>query len=154
MGSRPKVSWDGVIWNEWVIPKHQFMGWLYAHGAFKTKAKLIRYGVDIDDRCWLCGRASEDLDHLFFGCDYSLRVVQHRNDTGTKLQRGVKAGMVLGAIYHVWHHRNKCRNEGILLRPQKVAANIVEDMKLKVHGKDRRKFSILETDWLKDVGLM
>ncbi|XP_074291091.1 uncharacterized protein LOC141617853 [Silene latifolia] len=172
MGSRPKVSWDGVIWNEWVIPKHQFMGWLYAHGAFKTKDKLIRYGVDIDDRCWLCGQASEDSDHLFFGCDYSLRVVQHLQqktglqlpvvsvldccvqDIGTKLQRGVKAGMVLGAIYHVWHHRNKCRNEGILLRPQKVAANIVEDMKLIVHGKDRRKISTLEIDWLKDVGLM
>ncbi|XP_074315955.1 uncharacterized protein LOC141652391 [Silene latifolia] len=172
MGSRPKVSWDGVIWNEWVIPKQQFMGWLYAQGAFKTKDKLIRYGVDIDDSCWLCGQASEDMDHLFFGCDYSLRVVQCLQqktglqlpvvsvleccvqDIGTKLQRGVKAGMVLGAIYHVWHHRNKCRTEGVLLRPQKVAANIVEDMKLLIHGKDRRKISTLEIDWLKEVGLM
>ncbi|XP_074266054.1 uncharacterized protein LOC141588513 [Silene latifolia] len=172
MGTRPKVSWEGVIWNEWVIPKHQIMGWLLAHGAFKTKVKLIRYGVDIDDSCWLCGQASEDLDHLFFGCDYSTRVVQQlqqetglvllvcnaldwcMQDMGTKMQRGVRAGLIVGAVYHIWYHRNKCRNEGVLLRPQKVASNIVEDMKMRIHGKGRQKFTILELDWLKDIGLM
>ncbi|XP_074306120.1 uncharacterized protein LOC141641352 [Silene latifolia] len=39
--SRPKISWGSVVWNEWVVPKHQFMGWLLAHGAFRTKDKLI-----------------------------------------------------------------------------------------------------------------
>ncbi|XP_074305898.1 uncharacterized protein LOC141641121 [Silene latifolia] len=172
MGVRPKVSWDGVIWNEWVVPKHQFMGWLLAHGAFKTKDKLIRYGVDIDDSCWLCGQASEDLEHLFFGCDYSFRIVQHLQlktslnlpvgnvlgwciqATGTKMQRGVQAGLTLGAIYHVWHHRNKCRIDGVLLRPQKVATNIVDDMKLRAQGRDRNKLTFLELEWLKGVGIM
>ncbi|XP_074274057.1 uncharacterized protein LOC141597488 [Silene latifolia] len=139
MGSRPKVSWDKVIWNDWVIPKHQFMGWILAHGAFKTKTKLISYGVDIDASCWLCGQAPEDLDHLFFGCVYSFRVVQH-------LQQ--KTGLVLPVGNSLtW-------NEGVLLRPQQAATNIVADMKLRIHGKDRRKLTILELDWLKDVGLM
>ncbi|XP_074298502.1 uncharacterized protein LOC141629387 [Silene latifolia] len=148
------------------------MGWLLAHGAFKTKVKLIRYGVDIDDSCWLCGQASEDLDHLFFGCDYSTRVVQQlqqetglmlpvcnaldwcMQDMGTKMQRGVRAGLIVGTVYHIWHHRNKCRNEGVLLRPQQVASNIVEEMKMRIHGKGRQNFTILELDWLKDIGLM
>ncbi|XP_074318267.1 uncharacterized protein LOC141655067 [Silene latifolia] len=172
IGSRPKVSWDKVVWNDWVIPKHQFMGWILAHEAFKTKTKLIRYGVDIDASCWLCGQASEDLDHLFFGCVYSLRVVQHLQqktglvlpvgnclnwclqDTGTSMQRGVKAGLILGATYQVWQQRNKCRHEGVLLRPQQAAANIVKDMKMRVHGKDWRQLNRLEIDWLIEVGLM
>ncbi|XP_074265665.1 uncharacterized protein LOC141588109 [Silene latifolia] len=172
MGSRPKVSWDKVIWNEWVIPKHQFMGWIFAHGAFKTKTKLISYGMDIDASCWLCGQVPEDLDHLFFGCVYSGRILQHLQQTtglvlpvgnclnwclqnsGTKMQRGVKAGLILGAIYQVWYQRNKCRNEGVLLLPKQAALNIVADMKLRVHGKDWRKLTRLEIEWLKEVGFM
>ncbi|XP_074298606.1 uncharacterized protein LOC141629519 [Silene latifolia] len=196
------VNWiaedKDIIWVKWV--KHNHLKgvnwWQYQPGAntswvwrrvCRVKQDLVAaytngawdiQGVGFTTAScyqWLMGsrpKASEDLDHLFFGCDYSLRIVQHLQqntglnlpvgnvldwclqDTGTKMKRGVKAGMIVGAIYHVWHHRNKCRNEGVLLRPQKVATNIVDDMKLRVHGKDRRKLTILELDWLKGVGLM
>ncbi|XP_074318592.1 uncharacterized protein LOC141655409 [Silene latifolia] len=62
---RPAVTWSKWIWNEHVVPKHQFVGWLYAHGAMRTKDKLIKYGLEIDDSCFLCNQAAESLDHLW-----------------------------------------------------------------------------------------
>ncbi|XP_074265980.1 uncharacterized protein LOC141588437 [Silene latifolia] len=75
-GRKPTVTWYKWLWNEHVIPKHQFIGWLYAHGAFRTKDKLIKYGLDVDDRCLLCEQDTECIDHLLCECVYSRRVIQ------------------------------------------------------------------------------
>ncbi|XP_074304468.1 uncharacterized protein LOC141639190 [Silene latifolia] len=163
-GSRTKNNWFRVVWNEWVVPKHQFLGWLLAHGAFRTKAKLVSYGMDIDDCCYLCGQATEDLDHVFFRCAYSKKVVQclHQKTRlpiptvnvlnwciqaqGSKLQKGVHAGLVVGAVYHVWHHRNQCWNEGVLLRPEKVADQVVDDMRMRARGRDIKLMTLSDLD--------
>ncbi|XP_074277763.1 uncharacterized protein LOC141601387 [Silene latifolia] len=40
-GTNLKVTWYNCLWNDHVIPKHQFIGWLVAHGALRTRDKLI-----------------------------------------------------------------------------------------------------------------
>ncbi|XP_074315079.1 uncharacterized protein LOC141651259 [Silene latifolia] len=73
---KPGLStWHGVVSNAWVTPKHQFMGWLYANEALHTNEKLLMYGLDIDDRCFLCGQDTETQSHLFFYCEYSRRIM-------------------------------------------------------------------------------
>ncbi|XP_074271184.1 uncharacterized protein LOC141595109 [Silene latifolia] len=76
---KPAVSWSKWIWNEYVVPKHQFVGWLYAHRAMRTKDKLITYGLDIEGSCFLCNQTAESLDHLWCDCLYSRKVVQELN---------------------------------------------------------------------------
>ncbi|XP_074301198.1 uncharacterized protein LOC141632557 [Silene latifolia] len=115
-GSRPKVPWARLVWNEWVVPKHQFLRWLIAQGALRTNDKLVLYGMDVDDKCYLCAQATEGSDHLFFECAYSKQIIHCINQkldchipennvldwclhmTGTKLQIGVHAAIVWGAI--------------------------------------------------------
>ncbi|XP_074305629.1 uncharacterized protein LOC141640849 [Silene latifolia] len=153
---KPAVIWYKWIWNEHVTPKHQFMGWLYAHGAMRTKDKLIMYGLEVDDRCFLCEQAAESIDHLLCDCIYSRRVVQDMSQkmqisfpvtdmigwctqrTGTKLHKGVQAALLRGIVYNIWQQRNKSRMEGMLLRHEGVVNQVIEEVKGRLHGRDFR----------------
>ncbi|XP_074292154.1 uncharacterized protein LOC141619010 [Silene latifolia] len=84
--ARPPVYWSKVIWNNWAVPKHQFMGWLVAHEALNTVDKLANYEMAVDDRCLLCGQSEECISHLFFACQYSRRVIlAMQQSTGCQL---------------------------------------------------------------------
>ncbi|XP_074305212.1 uncharacterized protein LOC141640260 [Silene latifolia] len=78
-GSKPEVAWRKVIWNSWSLPKHKFVGWLWAHEALNTNSKLIMYGVAAEDKCWLCGQAAETQTHLIFNCMFCRKLVQVLN---------------------------------------------------------------------------
>ncbi|XP_074300183.1 uncharacterized protein LOC141631406 [Silene latifolia] len=138
-GTRPRIQWDKAVWNGWTIPKHQFLGWMVAHKALNTAERLVRFGVIIEDKCYLCGIASETIEHLFCECPYSRRVVLELNRnttwtfpvrdlvewcsfrTGTGLQKGVQNAIVMSLMYRMAKERNRSRNEMTLLRPERVA---------------------------------
>ncbi|XP_074289093.1 uncharacterized protein LOC141614233 [Silene latifolia] len=171
-GTRPRVNWFKAIWNGWALPKHQFMGWLIVHEALNTAARLANFGLDIEDKCYLCGLAAETTEHLFYECIYSKGVIRELNRqtrwdspmrdvltwcvqrTGTVLQRGVQTAMMLGTLYQVWHQRNKSKNENVLIRPECVAKLIMEEMRSRVRGRDRATMTIVERDWLKRMRLV
>ncbi|XP_074292844.1 uncharacterized protein LOC141619722 [Silene latifolia] len=167
-GSKPKVPWARFIWNAWVVPKHQFLGWLFAHGAFRTNDKLVQYGMDIDDRCYLCAQATEGGDNLFFKCAYSKQVICCINQkldchfpdsnvlgrclqrTGTKLQMGVQAAVVWGAMYHIWQERNRCRIiDGVITRPGKCSEHIIEEVKARIRDRYFQYLTKAEINWLR-----
>ncbi|KAL9243905.1 hypothetical protein vseg_017742 [Gypsophila vaccaria] len=50
-GRSQEVPWHDFVWNQWVVPKHQFIGWLFAQGGLKTKARLLQYGLSKDSAC-------------------------------------------------------------------------------------------------------
>ncbi|XP_074291981.1 uncharacterized protein LOC141618805 [Silene latifolia] len=165
------VSWSKWIWNEHVLPKHQFVGWLYAHGAIRTKDKLLSYGLEIDDSCFLCNQAAESSDHLWCDCIYSRQVVQGLSQrlkivfpvtevinwctqlTGTVMQKGVHLGLVWGMVYHIWQQRNKSRMEGILMRPEKIVSQIIEEVKARIRGRDFKMITKMDLDWLQSKEL-
>ncbi|XP_074298021.1 uncharacterized protein LOC141628823 [Silene latifolia] len=165
------VTWSKWIWNEQVVPKHQFVGWLYAHGAMRTKDKLIKYGIEVDDSCLLCNQAAESLDHLLCDCIYSRRVVQEVSQrmkitfpvtdmldwctqrTGTNLQKGVQLALLWGIVYKIWQQRNKSRMEGILLRPERVVIQVIEEIKARLRGRDFRMITKTDLDWLQSKEL-
>ncbi|XP_074282981.1 uncharacterized protein LOC141607524 [Silene latifolia] len=165
-GTRPRVQWVKAVWNGWALPKHQFLGWLVAHEALNTAARLASFGVDIEDKCYLCGLASENIEHLFCDCLYSRRIVRELNKkttwvfpvrdmmdwcmlrTGTVLQRGIQNAMVMSLLYQVWQQRNKGRNEKVLISPEVVAGTILEDMRSRVRTREKTMMTLAERDWL------
>ncbi|XP_074291044.1 uncharacterized protein LOC141617798 [Silene latifolia] len=173
-GSRPKVPWARLVWNEWLVPKHQFLGWLIAQGSLKTNDKLVLYGIDVDDRCYLYAQATEVSDHLFFECAYSKQIIHCINQklnchipennvldwclhkTGTKLQIGVQAAIVWGAMYHIWREKNKCRIDGVITRPNNCSYKIIEEVKARIRGRDFQHVTKAEIDWqrLKNLYVM
>ncbi|XP_074297635.1 uncharacterized protein LOC141628381 [Silene latifolia] len=170
-GRKPTVAWYKWLWNEHVIPKHQFIGWLYAHGALRTKDKLIIYGLDVNDRCLLCEQDTECIDHLLCECIYSRRVIQAISQkmqisfpvtdmigwctqrTGTKLQQGIQAALIWGVVYNIWQQRNKSNMEGVLQRPERVADQVIEVVKARLRGRDYKVIIKTDLDWLKHKNL-
>ncbi|XP_074291291.1 uncharacterized protein LOC141618069 [Silene latifolia] len=73
---------------------------------------------------------------------------------GTMLQRGVQVAMMLSLMYHVWKQRNKGRYENVLLRPDRVAGNIMEEMRFRVRARDRTVMTIAEKEWLNRMRLI
>ncbi|XP_074298297.1 uncharacterized protein LOC141629147 [Silene latifolia] len=165
-GTRPKVEWSNVVWDNWIMPKHRFMGWLFAHNSLHTNSTLLSFGMDVDGLCILYGLADETQQHLFFACAYSRRVLQSLTEcTGLKLpevdilhwcvhnpglktQRGVKNALVMSTLYQVWQQMNKCRHEQVLMRPMCVAQMISEDMKKRIKERDKSRMTTHELDWL------
>ncbi|XP_074313864.1 uncharacterized protein LOC141649062 [Silene latifolia] len=165
-GTQPTVEWSKAIWDNWSLPKHRFLGWLIAHNSLHTNSRLMRFGMDVDGQCVLCGLAEETQQHLFFACDYSRRVLQAVMDctglklpeddilhwcvhsSGMKVQRGVKVALVMTSLYQVWQQRNKCRVEQVLMRPRCLAQWISEDMRKRIRERDKSRMTTHELDWL------
>ncbi|XP_074270625.1 uncharacterized protein LOC141594510 [Silene latifolia] len=171
-GSVPKVEWCNAVWNKWSLPKHRFLFWLTAHNSLQTNNKLLRIGMDVDGQCTICGCADETQQHLFFECAYSRRVLQAvKNGTGLILpetdvlqwcvqnpglsvQRGVKNALLTSCMYHVWHQRNNCRHELVLMRPIKLANMIIDDMKKRIRERDKSRMNTHELDWLGSLNFL
>ncbi|XP_074292468.1 uncharacterized protein LOC141619344 [Silene latifolia] len=170
--SRPTIPWHNVIWNVWVIPKQQFLEWLVAQGALNTLDKLIQYGLQVENKFLLCGHAEENMAHLFFDCQYSRRMIsaiqkltgcqlpQTNSITwcatrgGSKVQQGVHVALVHGAIYRVWSQRNQCRVERVVMRPEWVAKEMVQDVKTRIKGRENLNLNVSDIGWLHQSKLM
>lgn len=71
---KPRVPWNNFVWCNKIFPRHSFFLWMLAHGRIKTKAWLQQRRIVVDQVCALCSRGNEDIQHLFFNCQYSKAV--------------------------------------------------------------------------------
>ncbi|XP_074289225.1 uncharacterized protein LOC141614374 [Silene latifolia] len=171
-GARTKVDWYADVWDNWNPPKHRFMGWLIAHQSLHTNSRLRSFGMDVDGLCWLCGLAEETQQYLFFDCAFSRRVILSVNvragiklpesnvmhwcihHPGLKIQRRVMNALVMSTMYQVWQQRNKSRVEQMVTRPILVAQMIIDDIKKRIHERDKSKLKTHELDWLGNLKFM
>lgn len=76
MGTQEKVQWGDATWNRATIPRSRFIIWLAYHDRLKTKQHLFSLGVVEDDKCPICGNATETVAHLFFQCRFSRQCME------------------------------------------------------------------------------
>lgn len=69
--THPDVAWSSIVWFSRAIPRHNFHTWLLIQDRIATRDRLLRWGVQTDNRCLLCNTAEESRDHLYFSCNYS-----------------------------------------------------------------------------------
>ncbi|KAK9740876.1 hypothetical protein RND81_03G067600 [Saponaria officinalis] len=107
--------------------------------------KLFKLGISDDNNCFLCGSGEEDLDHVFFNCPYSRKIVDtingwsglnlpysdlmswRLNKNGTKADNDITNAIVNTCMYHIWHQRNSSRVDLRLLRPESLCARIIPE---------------------------
>ncbi|XP_019235449.1 PREDICTED: uncharacterized protein LOC109215792 [Nicotiana attenuata] len=144
-GRIDKVSWRRVVCHNTGCPRWIFVLTMTAHDKLYTRDRLQRWGIQVDQECILCKRASETIQHLFFECPYAnalwskllvwqgikrsvygwdeeLRWVEKwtkRKNTAAELYK-----MALAAtVYYVWQERNvrifqaKARGWEIISKP-------------------------------------
>jgi hypothetical protein len=62
------ISWHRVVWEQWSLPKYNFILWLAALGKLRTRDRL-RF-IPIDPICVFCRQEEESHRHLFFLCGW------------------------------------------------------------------------------------
>ncbi|XP_074283602.1 uncharacterized protein LOC141608142 [Silene latifolia] len=140
--TKPVISWFHQVWASWSVPKHRMIAWLIYQNALNTRSKLYRLGVSDRNTCCICEHEPETIQHLFFECAYSDKILSdlefclgikiHRTNTlhwlincrGTRLKKRIIRVMMNAYLYFIWHRRNISRLEMTLEKPQNVALSI------------------------------
>ncbi|XP_074315051.1 uncharacterized protein LOC141651232 [Silene latifolia] len=90
-----------------------------------------------DSSCLLCGLLDETHDHLFFTCEFSSRCLQLLSDWLSVVIPGqntvnwwvsmrfrslflkrITGAAICSLFYQVWHARNKCLHESVMVVPK------------------------------------
>lgn len=66
-----EVTWAHIVWHKKFIPYHTIILWLALEKRINTRDKLLRFGVITNSTCVLYNNGEEDINHLFFYCEYS-----------------------------------------------------------------------------------
>lgn len=67
----PKVEWRRVICNNSASPRSLFITWLAVQNRLSTKDRMILWHLQCDPTCVLCQKENENVQHLFFQCDFA-----------------------------------------------------------------------------------
>ncbi|XP_074304487.1 uncharacterized protein LOC141639209 [Silene latifolia] len=142
-----KLDWTAIVWSNWNVPKHAMTTWLRMHEGMNVKSKLAKLGCCADDLCLLCQLQSETVEHLFSSCVYTVRVqsclmeryrgpfptmanlIATQRDT---IQWKVKVALFNAFTFSIWYQRNNARVNECLMRPERVAERIEEDIKRRI----------------------
>lgn len=66
------VDWYSSVWFKGATPRHAFNMWTANLDRLPTKARLSRWGMNIDNTYGLCSLHQETRDHLFLSCDFAI----------------------------------------------------------------------------------
>ncbi|VFQ79135.1 unnamed protein product [Cuscuta campestris] len=125
IGERQKPEWIKLVWNRYILPKHQYIMWLIVKGRIQTKERLSKF-FPVDTTCLLCKAAVEDINHLFCTCDFTKLVRaeiikrfgvcywgETVGDTGRNIlqtpngkKRNTQAALFAAVSYNIWRTRN------------------------------------------------
>lgn len=68
------VEWANQVWWGKRIPRYAFIQWMVHWKRLPTADRMIKWGLEVDPTCCLCGDLMETHEHLFFSCRYARRV--------------------------------------------------------------------------------
>lgn len=121
----PEISlpWVQAIWHPFHIPKCAFTLWLALKNRLLTKDRMLRFGMNTDSRCCLCGNHPETTSHLFSSCAFSREVFmglypnlvgnwddylrgQFTPTSCSNLKKSVSYLYVSVAVFYIWKERN------------------------------------------------
>lgn len=128
-GTSNLVDWATLIWRPCIPPSHSFIFWRLMHKKVPTDEHLQSRGCTIVSICVLCFRAAETSDHIFFSCDYAVRLwcwlgaLLHCSfplqsleallscvpATCTSQLRDVFVSAIVHALHKIWLARNEIR---------------------------------------------
>ena len=63
-----------IIWNSCVQPKISFFAWEASWGRVLTLDRLRKRGWALENRCFLCQKSGESIDHLLLHCERTREV--------------------------------------------------------------------------------
>ena len=71
---KDEVEWYHLVWGQQTIPRHAFVLWMAIRNKLPTKARVMKYGGNVNSGCCFCNNSLESMDHLFFQCAFSKKI--------------------------------------------------------------------------------
>ncbi|XP_074264074.1 uncharacterized protein LOC141586672 [Silene latifolia] len=146
-GQQSKISWCPLIWNKTIIPKHSFIGWLVVQERLMTRERLLKFGIIADGSCFFCQTHLETHQHLLYDSKFSqlcwdlLRGWLEIDLPSTGLiewclkwrckylmKKQIVYAAIVAVWYHLWHARNVCRLEAMLITPSALIMKVKQDI--------------------------
>lgn len=123
-----KVVWYNVVWFKGFVPRLAVILWMAYRRKMLTKDKLLAWGSVQENRCVLCDKAIESINHLFFVCPFPNAIwkeVLRQNNVhrevgnwesesstaigetkGSDFVAKIRALSLAAAVYLIWKERN------------------------------------------------
>lgn len=164
------VDWYRSVWFKGATPKHAFTTWIANLDRLPTKARLLRWGMNIDPTCGLCSLLDETRDHLLLSCDFAkylwnavssklqlpsisfhnwtdlLRWTRTKNDRSPPTLRKLVAQSV---IYAIWKQRNNLLHNNTTILPYVIFRLIDREIKNSITARRlKKRFKNLMSLWL------
>ncbi|XP_074283490.1 uncharacterized protein LOC141608038 [Silene latifolia] len=139
-----------LVW--WIATKPDHLWVIWVNDTYIKGMPWLTYESSTNSS----GSNTEQIEHLFFNCLYSRKVIIRVGERlgislpwhdlltwglgimGSKTKKGIVNATINACIYHLWKQRNQSRHELTLLRPDKVALQIIEKMHSRVNLKVSR----------------
>ncbi|KAF4354750.1 hypothetical protein F8388_026545 [Cannabis sativa] len=65
---KSNTQWSKEVWSRMNTPKQSIILWLVMLNKLKTKDRLIKMGIMVQEKCSLCEEQAKSIQHLFFDC--------------------------------------------------------------------------------------
>lgn len=63
---KPTVNWHRLVWDKWIVLKHQFFAWQVCSNILQTQDKLAKKRILQQSGCCICDQGRENSKHSFF----------------------------------------------------------------------------------------
>ncbi|GJR10933.1 retrovirus-related pol polyprotein from transposon TNT 1-94 [Tanacetum coccineum] len=70
----PSVNWSHIIWFNQLIPRQAFILWMAVQNRLLTQDKVEKWNHNGDIKCGFCKQCRDSSPHLFFQCDFSMKI--------------------------------------------------------------------------------
>ncbi|GAB2301430.1 hypothetical protein Dimus_039250 [Dionaea muscipula] len=74
-GEIDRDQWWKLIWGTAMEPRASMLLWLVSRDRLRTRDRLRKIGLVVDEMCLLCGDDAESCRHLFFCCPFVSSVI-------------------------------------------------------------------------------
>ncbi|KAM6551713.1 hypothetical protein CsatB_001521 [Cannabis sativa] len=169
----PKLPWCNLVWDRLIIPKHRFILWLVFWKRLNTKERVSKYNPTIDTTCVLCGKGDENIEHLFFPCEYSAECLQaikvslqwntqaadipkllhicHKTKRFSAVKKSMINTMLASLVYHIW----KIRNDILWNQQRGLTSRTLQQTKhtskLRIQAWPPKKAKKEDIDWILEI---
>ncbi|CAK8544519.1 unnamed protein product [Lathyrus sativus] len=120
-----KIMWKNILRRNAARPRALITMWFACHGRLATKQRLFRFGIITDDRCCLCSKDEESINHLFFCCPETVCIWTEILDSAWDEEMEWLCRSTKGKGYDVWKYRNDICY-GNVIDKTKIGDNIID----------------------------
>uniref|UniRef100_A0A803NL60 Reverse transcriptase zinc-binding domain-containing protein n=1 Tax=Cannabis sativa TaxID=3483 RepID=A0A803NL60_CANSA len=164
----PKLHWCKEVWSRLNTPKHSLILWLVMLDKLKTKDRLLKMGIKLQETCNLCTECNETIQHLFFECritnqclieikswlkwnvaTFNIRqlVKWIGRAKVSKFKKAVYSAAIAAMVYNAWKMRNAVLWQGVKIDNTRLIEEVKWSLRTRVQSFLPKKLSSVDREW-------